>query len=1664
MLSTRDSISANEITLHQSCDHAAFRSQPHPTGLLVAMFLLLLTVKSYSQTDLRIMRIDTTNYPTIRVHLRLLCNGNFQSTLNPLNLTIQDEEINRNFTLLCPSETRPISVALALDRSGSVSGTSMLRIKEGARQFISYFKQHATGTDEGAILSFADDVTLDQAMTTSKTALTNAVNSLFALGNTRLWEGAIEAVRQVASAGTNPIKAVVLLTDGFNTAGFSTRDDLITIARSERIPVYTIAVTYEDTSQAVQDLKMVADSTGGNCIVIQEPDDIIDAYNAIASMITDGWNDCIAEYTTACSDGTLRTVVATATACNTSVLKTMTYRAKLDRTLPGFELRIGSASVFESSRARVPVLISSGGAGTNIVDLRFRVVGAPLLTFIQSITAPHFGNNFTIEQTQVRDTLFFHFAGASYLTGTDTLMMLEFDAGSVNRDSVVALRVRDLIRKISACQIPSALSGAVTIRKRPVLAIQCTDTVKIDWDQNAGDYNPSTVIATAVVRNQSGVIATNVRARIILPYGLNFAQGSEEKSLSPLIFMNGQSANVQFILSVVPSDSSRMLPICIETYADSTSVSKCCGVIGIAAAKPKLMATCSAPDGIRWDNTLRTFTPNPFTVTFHITNLSVLTAQNIVAWIHTPPGFDLDPSTPTIQAALPSILKTSQSGIVEWKLRTLERQTSDTLEFCFKASAGGDTTVCCVKIFVTASPINVMMRCDVPQILFYNDDELRFEPDSFLVSTKLVNTSAQMMTHVEARISFSPNFDLAQNEYTIKYPPGLLIQSGDSVRLTWRVRALQPHPTDSDRICVNITAENFPGAQCCNTIVIQRNSTLPVLSCSVDGPDTVRFVQTSYAPNPISMKLHVRNIGTSPAKKVFGAILQGSDVSIDSNDVAYKLLSDSLGVGDVREVTFRLKILPRFKARIDTIRFSVSSQGGTVLCEKYIYIEAVQNPELQASCNATDTLRFDDASNAYIPSPFDLLVQVTNVSEIDAVQIDAEFLSSQGFQLAQGESPSKKLSPEMLRRGESGVVTWKVIALPHQTSSFDSLRVRVTSKGGYSGAVTTCVKVIEVPAIRRAKLSLQCSAPETLRVVQNTYSPEPYPIDVTLDNVGEAAAFDVTGVLINSPKFIIAAPDSSLKFRPVLPVNGRINYRWYIHLLPSYQRDSTSVCLRFTDRAGNIGECCVPLAIPPLANSALQIRCSAPDTVFTDALTGEYKNPITIRADVTNSSTMRIDTVRLAVVLADRANLAAGEMIEKMLVDLQPQATRNTEWKVNLAVDTSALPSIRIFRVLAFTTSGSLLCEKNIVCMPSGQTAIGLKCTAPDTVKYINSTIGLQPSPFTLTLHVKNSGRAILRSIQATLDLPQGASLGQGEILTKQVSQSLAQDESATITWNIVPTLAPMERDVIWKFHVQTATTNQDECITHTIIEGVKQEVQLKIPTGNLVVEGEKISVPVYFTNPAALDVTSCDFILEYNSKLISITGVSQEATLSETWNVFQMNSIDANAMQFSSSGSKTLGREGLLCQFEIQALAGDTMYNSFGITRSALHFRQAAMRAGTIVNTIDGDVTTTGICAQPLQAGGRFTLYQNQPNPISTTEGSPTEIYFSIDTRAAFDHAKLIVIDRYGRIVATLFDAIAGAGQHRVFFYPKNLSSGIYFYQLSVAGASTMKKMILLR
>ncbi len=86
------------------------------------------------------------------------------------------------------------------------------------------------------------------------------------------------------------------------------------------------------------------------------------------------------------------------------------------------------------------------------------------------------------------------------------------------------------------------------------------------------------------------------------------------------------------------------------------------------------------------------------------------------------------------------------------------------------------------------------------------------------------------------------------------------------------------------------------------------------------------------------------------------------------------------------------------------------------------------------------------------------------------------------------------------------------------------------------------------------------------------------------------------------------------------------------------------------------------------------------------------------------------------------------------------------------------------------------------------------------------------------------------------------------------------------------------------------------------------------------------------------------------------------------------------------------------------------------------------------------------------------FKLHQNYPNPFN---GS-THIHYEIPSAG---NVTLKVYDILGREVSTLINGVEQPGLYDVAFPSgKNLASGIYFYRLTAAGKSDVKKMVLIK
>lgn len=107
-------------------------------------------------------------------------------------------------------------------------------------------------------------------------------------------------------------------------------------------------------------------------------------------------------------------------------------------------------------------------------------------------------------------------------------------------------------------------------------------------------------------------------------------------------------------------------------------------------------------------------------------------------------------------------------------------------------------------------------------------------------------------------------------------------------------------------------------------------------------------------------------------------------------------------------------------------------------------------------------------------------------------------------------------------------------------------------------------------------------------------------------------------------------------------------------------------------------------------------------------------------------------------------------------------------------------------------------------------------------------------------------------------------------------------------------------------------------------------------------------------------------------------------------------------------------------------------------------------------------EVIVTGIEEEALQPLS-FNLEQNYPNPFNPS----TNIRFRIPASTAggsdFGFVSLKVFDILGNEVATLVNEEKKPGNYKVEFDGSNLSSGVYFYQLTASSFIQTKKMILL-
>jgi Ca-activated chloride channel family protein len=139
------------------------------------------------------------------------------------------------------ADTVPLDLIVLIDTSSSMRDR-MAVVHDAAAGFVSTLRVG----DRGAVLTFADTVSILQPLTPDRAALETAVRSTNAHGSTSLNNAVYIALKQFG-AGARAAESVrrqviVVLSDGTDTSSLVSFDDVLALARRSGVSIYAVAL------------------------------------------------------------------------------------------------------------------------------------------------------------------------------------------------------------------------------------------------------------------------------------------------------------------------------------------------------------------------------------------------------------------------------------------------------------------------------------------------------------------------------------------------------------------------------------------------------------------------------------------------------------------------------------------------------------------------------------------------------------------------------------------------------------------------------------------------------------------------------------------------------------------------------------------------------------------------------------------------------------------------------------------------------------------------------------------------------------------------------------------------------------------------------------------------------------------------------------------------------------------------------------------------------------------------------------------------------------------------------------------------------------------------------------------------------------------------------
>ncbi len=254
--------------------------------LLSAAFVCVAGALAFSQTQRQPPLTFGSSVDIINLTVTVTdAQGRLVSGLDRDAFSVYEDGVKQELAIF-NRDRLPLSVVLLMDASASMDD-KMGAAQVAAKRFVSTL----VAADRARVVAFNNRIDVLQDFTNDKTALDAGIDRLRPAGSTALHNAfyiSIKDLQKEKQAGAAARRqAIILLSDGENTASIVTDEQVIELARKAEISIYSIRLTADFEgdkgraafSQATHLLSVLARETGGQAFFpaqIQELDSVYD--------------------------------------------------------------------------------------------------------------------------------------------------------------------------------------------------------------------------------------------------------------------------------------------------------------------------------------------------------------------------------------------------------------------------------------------------------------------------------------------------------------------------------------------------------------------------------------------------------------------------------------------------------------------------------------------------------------------------------------------------------------------------------------------------------------------------------------------------------------------------------------------------------------------------------------------------------------------------------------------------------------------------------------------------------------------------------------------------------------------------------------------------------------------------------------------------------------------------------------------------------------------------------------------------------------------------------------------------------------------------------------------------------------------------------------------